>query len=719
MIAVTTTAVLLSVRLNALPVAILGLVGGFLTPVLLSTGVDNEVGLFTYVALLDTGVLAVGYFKRWRSLDFLSFAGTVAMTLGWAFQFFSPDKVWTTLFFLSVFFLLYALLPIFHNVLRNRPSRWFDVSLAIANATLYFGASYLMLVQTGFDHATPATQAFLLATFFAGLFYTTWRWNSDDRLLRYNYLGAAATFLSVAVSIQLELHWVTIAWAIEALMLTWVGLRLRETGARHAALGVFCAAVVHWFVWDMPVFALNVDPSFVPLLNRRALSCAVLVAAIACAAWLYRRATDIDEDERSTVKTLFLLTGNAVALTLLSVDINDYFTARLSGSSPEQTNLLAQIENSRQFSISILWTLYAATMLALGLLRRSRLLRWGGIVLLAAAIGKVVVIDSTYYAASWHFPVFNQTFMTYALVVAVLAFAARLYRRPASADESERRLMLPALLLGANVLALAALSLEVIGYYDRWLTTAGLAGQGLVIISQLHEGRIFTLMLVWTLYATSAFLFGAWRRSQAWRYGGLLLLAVTTPLVLLSLSFYDASWHALAFNRTLASFAIFIVVLWLIVRTYARSGDAFEEADIARPVATVAANVLAIVALSAQAAGYFDAKIFAELSRTAAAATGVNVFEGQRNLELAKQLSLSVVWALYAVGLLIAGRVRRLLRVMGLALLSLTTLKVFLIDLSSLERAYRIISFIMLGAILLVVSYFYQRSQQRANAPES
>ena len=86
MAAVTTTAVLLSVRLNALPVAFLGLVGGFLTPLLLSTGVDNQVGLFTYIALLDAGVLAVAYFKRWRSLDFASFAGTVAMTLGWAIQ---------------------------------------------------------------------------------------------------------------------------------------------------------------------------------------------------------------------------------------------------------------------------------------------------------------------------------------------------------------------------------------------------------------------------------------------------------------------------------------------------------------------------------------------------------------------------------------------------------------------------------------------------------
>src|SRR4029450_190731 len=92
MAAVTTTAVLVSVRLNALPVAPLGLVGGFLTPLLLSTGVDNEVGLFTYIALLDAGVLAVAYFKRWRSLDFASFVGTVLITVGWAIKFYEPGK---------------------------------------------------------------------------------------------------------------------------------------------------------------------------------------------------------------------------------------------------------------------------------------------------------------------------------------------------------------------------------------------------------------------------------------------------------------------------------------------------------------------------------------------------------------------------------------------------------------------------------------------------
>jgi uncharacterized membrane protein len=122
--------------------------------------------------------------------------------------------------------------------------------------------------------------------------------------------------------------------------------------------------------------------------------------------------------------------------------------------------------------------------------------------------------------------------------------------------------------------------------------------------------------------------------------------------------------------------------------------------------------VLALIALSTQAAGYYNAKIVEEFNRVAGLTPDANT--SMRNLELAKQLSLSVVWGIYASGLLVVGRMRdlRLLRVMSLALLSVTTLKVFIWDLSSLDRAYRIVSFIMLGAILLVVSYFYQRRQE-------
>ncbi len=573
MAGVTTAAVLLAVRLDALPVAVLGLVGGFLTPILLSTGRDNQVGLFSYIALLDAGVLAVAYFKRWRSLNYLSFLATVLMTFGWMVEHYANEKLWTTLFFLSLFFVLYSALAVVHNLLPRRATRWFDICLLSANATFYFGVSYLLLTDVGYAEAVPASHALVVSAFYAGLFYAAWRLNRQDRLLAYSSVGAAVTFFTIALAIQLELHWVTIAWGVEGLMLTWVGLRSEERAPRHAALVVFALAVLHWFMWDVWDgwrLASRADEAFVPFFNPRALSCAVLVGALAGGVWLYRRAGGISEREREAAGTILGLAAHALAFTLLTLDLDEYFTRRAlaAARADEGFHLTAasrRLHNARLFSISALWTIYGATTLAYGVRRGRVFLRCVGLALLALTTLKVLVIDFTFYAEAWHVPVFNQTFAAFALLVAAYGFAARLYANSGKIKEEERRAVVPALV--------------------------------------------------------------------------------------------------------------------------------------------VAANVLAVVALSAEAFGYFESKL------AAAAGDAGRV----RDLELAKQLSLSVVWALYGGGLLVAGRAwaSQLLRVMALVLLALTTLKVFFWDLSSLDRAYRIVSFIVLGAILLAVSYLYQKSQQR------
>jgi uncharacterized membrane protein len=89
---ITAIAFLLAVRLNAMVVAVLGIAGGFVTPVLLSTGEDYPLGLFLYVALLDVGLLAVAQRQRWNSLPILGALGTALMQLAWTTSFFVPEK---------------------------------------------------------------------------------------------------------------------------------------------------------------------------------------------------------------------------------------------------------------------------------------------------------------------------------------------------------------------------------------------------------------------------------------------------------------------------------------------------------------------------------------------------------------------------------------------------------------------------------------------------
>lgn len=571
MVGVTATAVLLSARYDALPIAVLALVGGFLTPVLLSTGRDNEIGLFSYVALLDAGVLALAYLKRWPSLNFMSFGATLMMFMGWMVIHYAPEKFWPTLFFLSLFFLLYSALTVVYNLLRRRPAGWPDLLLVIANATFYFGLGFTLLDGSGRD-AWLASFALALSAFYLALCYESRRVNRGDRLLAYGFLGASVTFLTTAVAIQLEQHWITIAWAAEAAVLVWVGLRADERAARRAASAVFAVAVAHWLLNDVPAGAFREGVAFTPLLNARAASCAALVLALGVALRLYRReGARVAEDERSFVATSAPLVANLLALTLLTLDANDYFNARhaaLAAVGAAVTDDFMRLEATRQFAFSVLWTLYGAALVTFGVVRRAAVLRGLGLLLLAMVAAKVVFVDAlAFYDVAWRVPVFNQKFAAFALVVVALASAALAYARSGDGiRDSERRIASAALVAAANVLALVGLSVEAYGYFE----------------SRLRE---------------------------------------------------------------------------------AQNNDG-----------------------------------------------------GARDLRLAQQLSLSVIWTIYGGAMLVYGRLRQnqLLRWMALALLGLTTFKVFLVDLASLDRIYKVVSFLLLGLILLAVSYLYQKSRRRA-----
>ena len=711
MAVVTATAVLLAARYNALTIAVLGLFGGFLTPILLSTGVDNQSGLFTYIVLLDLGVLALAFRKQWRALNYLTFAATVLMSFAWYLEWYEPAKALTTVFFFTLLFAIFALVAVVYNVVNRRPTSWLDLTLVFLNALLYFGSSYGILTGAelaGRYQSYLGLFAIFMSGFYGALGFFTYRRDREDRLLLLTFLGLAFLFLVLAAPIQFDQQWVTMAWAIEGAVMTYVGLRARDKISLYAALAVFGIAAYHWFTVDAMEFAYREGGNFTPLLNARALSCAVLVAAMFTASILYKRFGDhLAEDERSMFGGAYLLGANVFAVTLLSMDVNSYFEQKrfLAGEPTLGSDDLRRLDNSYLFSLTALWSLYAAVAFFVGMTRKLVVVRGLALLLLGLAVLKVLFVDLWYYDAAWHRTVINQTFVSFAFVIGALAFGAWLYSRSASIGGSERAIVMPLLIAAAHVLALIIFSAEAIGHYDRLLHIVDYETYTFDT-RYLEEKKQFVLSAVWTVYAMAAFSYGVVRNRRAFRLGagGLLLLTVAKVLVF-GISYLDAPWRTTIWNYTFASFALLVAGMALALWLYSRSGGIDEgEKAVAIPLLVGGANLLAVVALSAEAWGYYEKTI------RAADATGSGA-AGQRDLRLAQQMSLSVIWAVYGGVLLTVGILRRrlLLRLMGLLLLALTIIKVFFIDLAGLEQVYRIISFIVLGVILLAVGFLYQR----------
>ena len=248
MIAVTAFNGFLSWKQDAELLALYAIVGGFSTPLLLSTGENHEVALFTYLLLLDAAVLLLVALKPWSRLLCAAFAGTVFFFAEWSFQYYDSSEFGTTTFFLGVFFLIFAWAP---RLVRKRAeggephAGWDGLALAVvplANAGLGFLGFYLMLESAGSGDATP-----WVAVAFAAFYLLLLRFPARGAIhgsaaaTSTLHLTIAVVFLTIAIPLKTQGRWLTIGWLAEGGALVW--LARRAESRLLGVLAVLCLAL--------------------------------------------------------------------------------------------------------------------------------------------------------------------------------------------------------------------------------------------------------------------------------------------------------------------------------------------------------------------------------------------------------------------------------------------------------------------------------------------
>lgn len=189
---VTAVAFWLAVRMRAQVVAVLGMLGGFLTPILLSTGQDQPGPLFMYVALLDLGLVGVALVRAWRHLPVSAAGWTVLFQLGWSGRFFGPDRVGLAFLIFVGFLLLFA---VAFGVARRRGEvdGWWVAPVGVAAFGVLAQAGW-MLGMPGLEGEPLRVFAFVLAADLALLAVAWWaeRWSglhAASGMLAFGYLA--------------------------------------------------------------------------------------------------------------------------------------------------------------------------------------------------------------------------------------------------------------------------------------------------------------------------------------------------------------------------------------------------------------------------------------------------------------------------------------------------------------------------------------------------
>ena len=240
----------LAVVQNAPALALIGVLGGFMAPVLAGSNSGNHVLLFSYYTALNLGVLGIAWIKGWRSLALLGFGCTFVIGGLWGGLTYRPELYASTQPFLIVFFGIYFALAI-HFARRAIRSETPPERVLVVDGTLVFGLpAATFVLQRGLVEAIPFADAWSAAVLAAIYLVTSlWLYRSDNdvRLLADAFLAVGLTFATLALPLAFDRVLVGALWVLEGAALVWTGARQRKAWMRWGGLALQIVAAVVLF----------------------------------------------------------------------------------------------------------------------------------------------------------------------------------------------------------------------------------------------------------------------------------------------------------------------------------------------------------------------------------------------------------------------------------------------------------------------------------------
>ncbi len=299
MAALAVFAAWLAITQSARQLAVLGAIGGFLAPVLASTGSGSHVALFAYYLLLNTGIAFVAFHRHWRVLNLVGFTFTFVIGLIWGAKFYQARYFGTVEPFLVAHFLLYTAIVVLAALRQPfRLKGYVDSALVFALPLIAFPLQVALLDGETQSLAWSATA---LALFYLALSRgLVMKWGEQLRLLSQVYLALGVIFATLAVPLWLDGCWVSNTWALEAGAMIFIGARQKRRLTHWAGVGLLLLALAAYLEG---VSHYDGSPF---LLNERFIGAFLLCAVFAFCAWLYT-------EEREYVRDLPLDWFAAVA----------------------------------------------------------------------------------------------------------------------------------------------------------------------------------------------------------------------------------------------------------------------------------------------------------------------------------------------------------------------------------------------------------------------
>lgn len=653
LLATGTVAVGLAVQQRALPLALVGVIGGFAAPLLVATGSGNHVLLFGYYALVNLVVFALAWYRSWWLLNLVGVLFTFGVLGVFRVGAYQPADLWTTDPFVLLFFAMYTAISVLH-ALRQPPRLKGYVSGTLVFAMPFAAfAMHASLVQD-IEHAVAISAAVL------GLAYwlAAWLLRRMDRgylrLLAQAFTALGVIFLTLSIPLAFSAATTASAWAVEGAGLLWIGLRQSRKLAAYAGLLLQVLAALFY------LRTLHPETAVTAILNGHFLGAVMLgVAGMASSVFLRKPQQLLDLG----LSVAAVCAGWGVFWTTLAI--------------------LLEVDQSVPVDWQHAAYLTAFGGLVLALQRAGQWLRWpqGGQAM--AVLATVLGIGLTCTLAVVWSPLENGGWLGWPLWYALLGLA--LYWQDGYHPQGR-------VLTAAHVTMITTAVLVIGLGLDEDLGSA-LGG----VWWQLGVGMAATLMMLLVLWQGGARYWPMRQRHDAYLQYALTGVAVLGLLWLLVVALGSDGNPAIfpyvpLFNPLDLVALALAVNLWRWLQRTHRLGlwPGYRE-QMLWPVALVLFL-------------WLSSSLVRSLHWLLGTPLDWNGMMGSVQV----QAGLSILWALLGCTAMVLGtrNRRREPWLAGAALVGIVVIKLFVVDLSGSDTLARIISFAGTGALLLATGYF-------------
>jgi len=260
MIAITAFSVILSLLYDRMELAILATIGGFITPFLVSTGQGNYIALFTYLCILNSGLMVLSWFKRWPIINTIALFFTLLIYGGWLTNriLLNEDAAFpykNALFFASFFYAQLITMNIINKLRLKRVFTAFDFIIVLSINFLYYAAGMIILQywNDGSYKGLFTTSLGLLNLALAWIFFRNIK---VDKNFVFLLIGLTLTFISLAAPVQLKGNHITLFWAAEVVVLFWLYQYARITLLKIASVFISILMMVSLLMdWSQIYFS--------------------------------------------------------------------------------------------------------------------------------------------------------------------------------------------------------------------------------------------------------------------------------------------------------------------------------------------------------------------------------------------------------------------------------------------------------------------------------